>query len=194
MTLFQHWPKISIVTFLLHMQPIWTGPNLDKNRVRIPDLSPFQKNYAKLYFDAKDLMTGLNRVMGNWWCPFFAKNLHFLSIPDTALIFWSSHWRNLAWSFTSLAHRGHFHSSYNLRIFATLYCDLESLEGISTFKHFVLRAVIGIFCFSYSKNSVRINFRGSVTLIHFCGNKLWALYHNSHCHMNYLSQQNYHCI
>ena len=36
-------------------------------------LSPFREYYAKLYFDAKHLEKGLNRVWWDFWFPFFQK-------------------------------------------------------------------------------------------------------------------------
>ena len=40
--------------------------------------APFYENYAKLYFDAKQLKMGMNKDGGggggvNFWCPFFKK-------------------------------------------------------------------------------------------------------------------------
>ena len=39
-----------------------SGPNLNKNSIKLSDLAPNYKNYGKLYFDAKHLKIGLNRV------------------------------------------------------------------------------------------------------------------------------------
>ena len=38
----------------------WAGPNLDLLCVRQLNAAPFCENYAKLYFDAKNLEIGLN--------------------------------------------------------------------------------------------------------------------------------------
>ena len=41
--------------------------------------APFYENYAKLYFDAKQLKMGMNKDGGgggvNFWCPFFKKSV-----------------------------------------------------------------------------------------------------------------------
>ena len=49
------------------------------------NVAPFLKNYAKLYFDAKHLKKGLNRV--KFLVPFFQKKCSFWPILNTALNF-----------------------------------------------------------------------------------------------------------
>ena len=55
-----------------------SGPNLDKNSVRLSDCAPFYENYTKLYFDAKCLKTGLNMGWLNLGC-FFSQKVPFLA-------------------------------------------------------------------------------------------------------------------
>ena len=54
-----------------------SGPNLNKNSIKLSDLVPYYKNYGKLYFDTKRLKIGLNSV-GEICGTLFLRKLFFL--------------------------------------------------------------------------------------------------------------------
>ena len=54
-----------------------SGHILDLYCVRLSDAVPFSENYAKLYFNAKNLEKGLNRGVGEIFGAFFSKKCSF---------------------------------------------------------------------------------------------------------------------
>ena len=83
------WLKVNcfLVVALQH-----SGPYLHLLCVRQSDAAPFCENYAKLYFDAKQLENRLNIGGCKTFVAFFLKKCTFWAISDATLIFLRRSW------------------------------------------------------------------------------------------------------
>ena len=68
-----------------------SGSNLHKNNVWLSDPAPFYVNYWKIYFDAKHLKTGWNRVV-KFVAHVFQRKCSFRAILDVAVFFQIRWW------------------------------------------------------------------------------------------------------